>query len=276
MSVTLGVSLTRTGTAVFSITHSVIIWTYSGTWPTAAPMPRSLIPCGQPKLSSMPSAPVSLTRLTMSYQVWALDSTISETTTAWLGYRFLTSATSARLASIERSLISSMLDRPTMRRPPISSEPSLEVTLVIGSPTVFQTTPPHPASNARATISPVFVIGQEASQNGFGPRMPAMSVKRSTPGTVESEGRTRAMRGAPRASMMDAAASLAGLDGVDDFGPAIGDVADGPDLGVGRPAGHRVGEGQVAVRGDPEGGQEARRRALAHRPDDRVERPIEA
>ena len=90
---TLGVSLTRTGTAVFSITHSVIVWTYSGTWPTAAPMPRSLIPCGQPKLSSMPSAPVSLTRLTMSYQVWALDSTISETTTAWLGYRRLTSAT---------------------------------------------------------------------------------------------------------------------------------------------------------------------------------------
>ena len=85
MSVTLGVSLTRTGTSAFSITHSVIIWTYSGTWPTAAPMPRSLIPCGQPKLSSMPSAPVSLTRLTMSYQVWALDSTISETTTAWLG-----------------------------------------------------------------------------------------------------------------------------------------------------------------------------------------------
>ena len=64
MSVTLGVSFTSTGMAAFSITHSVIIWTYSGTWPTAAPMPRSLMPCGQPKLSSMPSAPVSLTRLT--------------------------------------------------------------------------------------------------------------------------------------------------------------------------------------------------------------------
>ena len=52
MSVMLGVSLTRTGISAFSITHSVIIWQYSGTWPTAAPMPRSLMPCGQPKLSS--------------------------------------------------------------------------------------------------------------------------------------------------------------------------------------------------------------------------------
>ena len=64
------------------------------------------------------------------------------------------------------------------------------MTFRIGSPSVFQTAPPQPASNARATISPVFVIGQLASQNGFGLRMPARSVNRSTPGTVASDGRT--------------------------------------------------------------------------------------
>ncbi len=85
MSVTLGVSLTSTGSSAVSITHSVIIRTYSGTCPTAAPMPRSLIPCGQPKLSSNPSAPVSFTLRTISCHASRLDSTISDTTTAWFG-----------------------------------------------------------------------------------------------------------------------------------------------------------------------------------------------
>ena len=61
MLVTLGVSFTITGSREFSLHQRVTISTYSGTWPTAAPMPRSDIPCGQPKLSSMPSAPVSST-----------------------------------------------------------------------------------------------------------------------------------------------------------------------------------------------------------------------
>src|ERR1043165_7043936 len=62
MSLTLGVSFTITGTVATSFTHSTIWHVYSGTWPTALPMPRSLMPCGQPKFSSMPSAPVSSVR----------------------------------------------------------------------------------------------------------------------------------------------------------------------------------------------------------------------
>src|SRR5579863_2549876 len=38
----------------------------------------------------------------------------------------------------------------------------------IGSPMVFQTAPPQPASNARMIISPVLVGGADASQNGLG------------------------------------------------------------------------------------------------------------
>ncbi len=48
MSVMFGVSLTRTGTSDASFAHPVIISMYSGTWPTADPIPRSAIPCGQP------------------------------------------------------------------------------------------------------------------------------------------------------------------------------------------------------------------------------------
>src|SRR5580658_9545805 len=45
---------------------------------------------------------------------------------------------------------------------------------------VFHTAPPHPASKARITCSPVFVGGAEASQNGFGDTMPAKFTARLT------------------------------------------------------------------------------------------------
>ena len=48
MSVMFGVSFTMTGILATDVTHSVIMVQYSGTCPTAEPMPRSLIPCGQP------------------------------------------------------------------------------------------------------------------------------------------------------------------------------------------------------------------------------------
>ena len=65
MSATLGVSLTMTGIRVAAFTQRVTISMYSGTWPTAAPIPRSCMPWGQPKFSSTPSAPVSSTRRRM-------------------------------------------------------------------------------------------------------------------------------------------------------------------------------------------------------------------
>src|SRR4051794_13551018 len=50
----------------------------------------------------------------------------------------------------------------------------------MGSPKVFQTAPPQPASNARITCSPQFAGGPDASQNGFGQRIPpAKFVERS-------------------------------------------------------------------------------------------------
>src|SRR5271155_2061667 len=49
----------------------------------------------------------------------------------------------------------------------------------MGSPIVFQTAPPQPASNARMTCPPVLVGGPEASQNGFGLVIPANFTLRS-------------------------------------------------------------------------------------------------
>ena len=56
----LGVSLTITGSRVCRLHQAVTISTRSGTWPTAEPICRSDMPCGQPKLSSMPSQPVAM------------------------------------------------------------------------------------------------------------------------------------------------------------------------------------------------------------------------
>src|ERR1700721_4825189 len=42
----------------------------------------------------------------------------------------------------------------------------------MGSPIVFQTAPPQPASNARIICSPQFVGGADASQNGLMHGMP--------------------------------------------------------------------------------------------------------
>src|SRR5438128_2928803 len=49
----------------------------------------------------------------------------------------------------------------------------------MGSPMVFQTAPPQPPSKARMICSPQLVGGPEASQKGFGQRMPAKFVVRS-------------------------------------------------------------------------------------------------
>jgi hypothetical protein len=65
------------------------------------------------------------------------------------------------------------LFKPIIRIAPWSIEASRDETLTIGSPRVFQTAPPQPASNARSIIEPIFVGGAEASQNGFGDFIPA-------------------------------------------------------------------------------------------------------
>src|SRR5437762_12934653 len=60
-----------------------------------------------------------------------------------------------------------MLFNPIIRWPFQSIDEYREETFTIGSPSVFHTAPPHPASNARITCSPQFVGGAEASQNGL-------------------------------------------------------------------------------------------------------------
>ena len=89
---------------------------YSGTCPTAEPMPRSLIPCGQPKLSSTPSAPVSSTSGRIDFHDASSQGTISDTTIARSGQSRLTALISRRFTSSGRSVISSMLLRPSSRR----------------------------------------------------------------------------------------------------------------------------------------------------------------
>src|SRR5439155_2224107 len=120
-----------------------------------------------------PSAPVSCDFLTISCQASRFDSTIRLTITACFGYFFLHSVISFKLTSRERSVISSILFNPISRNGPWSRPASRDETLTIGSPSVFQTAPPQPASKARSTIDPIFVGGALASQNGFGDLIPA-------------------------------------------------------------------------------------------------------
>jgi hypothetical protein len=87
---TFGVSFTSTGMVENSFAQLVIRSLIFGSWPTAEPIPRSHMPCGQPKLSSRPSAPASIERLMISRHSSRV-STMSDTITACFGYFFLTS-----------------------------------------------------------------------------------------------------------------------------------------------------------------------------------------
>src|SRR5215472_18379025 len=100
----------------------------------------------------------------------------------------------------------------------------------MGSPIVFQTAPPHPASNARITCSPQLVGGPEASQKGLGHLIPAKSVVRSAMmGSDDSQCGPFAIR-----------------DGVDNFAASVDAVAAGVVFGVAGAAGgpiHQNGAG---------------------------------
>src|SRR5258708_39734257 len=66
----------------------------------------------------------------------------------------------------------------------------------MGSPSVFQTAPPQPASNARMTCSPQLAGGPDASQKGFGQRMPpAKTVVRSAMGGLHVDLRSKTNTG---------------------------------------------------------------------------------
>src|SRR5579883_1674756 len=107
------------------------------------------------------------------------DSTIAETITARSGHARFTSAISRRFCSSGRSEINSTLLIASIFCPPECQAPYLLDTFSTGAPIVFHTAPPQPASNARCTCAPEFDGGAEASQNGFGERMPAKLIDRS-------------------------------------------------------------------------------------------------
>ena len=118
MSLTFGVSLTSTGTVLYCTAQPVMRSLTLGSCPTALPMPRSHMPCGQPKFSSRPSAPASMLRLIRSFHS-ASVSTISDTMIGFFGKSFFVSVISRRFVSIGRSVISSMLLKPAPRTPPM-------------------------------------------------------------------------------------------------------------------------------------------------------------
>src|SRR5690242_11544318 len=121
--------------------------------------------------------------------------------------------------------MSSMLLRPIMRWPFQSTEEYRDETLTIGSPMVFHTAPPHPASRARITWSPQFAGGPDASQNGFGQRIPAKLVVRSAMGHLRDDGECGA---------------FAVGDGVDHFAAAVHAIAAGVVSRVARTAGGTI------------------------------------
>src|SRR5690242_19667949 len=114
----------------------------------------------------------------------------------------------------------------------------------MGSPMVFQTAPPQPASKARLTWSPQLVGGPEASQKGLGQRMPAKLVVRS------AMGRASIGRGGAETRRRENAESraLAVGDGVDHFAAAVHTIAAGVILRVAGAAGGAVhNDGAVVV-----------------------------
>ena len=113
---TFGVSFTKTGTVLYLTAQPVIRSFTAGSWPTALPMPRSHIPCGQPKFSSSPSAPASMDFLMISRHSTSV-STMRETMIGFFGNSFLVSVISRKFVSRGRSVMSSMFVKPAACTP---------------------------------------------------------------------------------------------------------------------------------------------------------------
>src|SRR5215471_19574054 len=104
---------------------------------------------------------------------------MSETIIARSGNSLTTSAISLRLRSSGRSEMSSILLNPIARPPLKSTAEYRDEMFLICVPSVFQTTPPQPASNARITLYFLSVGGALANQNGLGDLIPRKSHDKS-------------------------------------------------------------------------------------------------
>src|SRR5215472_425040 len=98
----------------------------------------------------------------------------------------------------------------------------------MGSPIVFQTTPPHPASNARIACPMVLVAGPDASQNGFVLLIPAKRTVRSAIGSPVSRTVSRTTK--PR--IQPARCGHPFRNGIDYFLAAVRAIASGEILRV--------------------------------------------
>src|SRR5262249_4139983 len=119
----------------------------------------------------------------------------------------------------------------------------------MGSPSVFHTAPPQPASNARITCSPLFAGGAEASQNGFGLLMPAKSMLKSAISVRPSDCRAAfggTSGSVPPARNEEARGVAAVGDRVDDLFAAVDAVAASEDLRVAGRAGRGIGDHAAA------------------------------
>src|SRR5438067_6631125 len=130
----------------------------------------------------------------------------------------------------------------------------------MGSPMVFQTAPPQPASKARRTWSAQFAGGPEASQNGLGDWiLPAKRILRSAILSLQpirdSDGR-----------------ALAPGDGVHDFTPAVDAVAAGEIARVGALSGLRIGGHAAVFQIDAAALQQIDQLGLSDRDDHRIAR----
>src|SRR5215467_3840461 len=135
----------------------------------------------------------------------------------------------------------------------------------MGSPRVFQTAPPHPASKARMTCSPQLVGGAEASQKGFGEWIfPAKRTERS--GAIGAS----AMRCLQFPADRQGGAFAIG-NGVYHFAAAIDAVAAGKILGMGRLARDAIDLDATAFHFYAAAGlEESQQGRLADRGNDRV------
>mmetsp|Transcript_7961 Transcript_7961/g.22018 ORF Transcript_7961/g.22018 Transcript_7961/m.22018 type:complete len:250 (-) Transcript_7961:360-1109(-) len=152
MSVMFGVILAHTGTVATSLTHPHTSSSTEQSWPIAAPIFRSGMPCGHEKLISKASTPTSSQRLTISTQFSFLYSSIMDAMRMRSGYSSLSCLNSASMTSKDRSEMSSMFCQPITSLPPSDlSLAYLGVTFLTRSAfneTVLAMTPPQPSSKA--------------------------------------------------------------------------------------------------------------------------------
>merc|ERR1711871_588993 len=158
MLVTFGVILGKMGMCGTASTHHLVISsTISGTSPHASPMPRSPIPCGQERFSSIMSHPDSAVIWASSCQSALLYPHMMEEMTTCSGCFSLSHLTPSTQYAADFSEMSSILVKPVMLVPTLCP-----VGMILGETFVMRswsreyvlvTAKPHPYWKPRSIIS---------------------------------------------------------------------------------------------------------------------------